>query len=157
MHKVFVTVGTYKEGFDKLVEVADQIAATEGQFEFATQAGFSKYKARHHRCIEFTETIDENYDWADIVVCTGGAGTIFSCLKKGKKIVSILDTDRIGIISEAHAYDITNHFRDKGMLVRCDRPEDLRGALKQAAAMPPYTYAEPPCLIAGEISTFLAK
>ncbi len=157
MHKVFVTVGTYKEGFDKLVEAADRIAAVETSFELVTQSGFSKYKPIHHRFFEFTDTIDENYDWADVVVCTGGAGTIFSCLKKGKKIVSILDADRIGIISEAHAYDITNHFRDKGMLVRCDRPGELLAALKQAVAMPPYIYTEPPCIIAGEISSFLEK
>lgn len=155
MHKVFVTVGTYKEGFDKLVEAADLLAASGAPFEIVTQPGFSKYKPKHHRFFEFTDTIDENYDWADIVVCTGGAGTIFSCLKKGKKIVSILDVDRIGIISEAHAYDITNHFRDKGMLIRCDHPDALGKALEQAAALPPYTYIDPPCTIADEIAAFV--
>ncbi len=155
VHKVFVTIGTYREGFDKLVEAADLLASANLPFEMVTQIGFSNYIPKHHAYFDFSETIEDNYNWADIVVCTGGAGTIFSCLKRGKKIVSILDVDRIGIISSAHAYDITNHFRDQGMLVRLDNPEGLRQALEQAAAMPPYAYIDPQCTIADDISAFL--
>ena len=152
---VFTTVGTYREGYDSLIEEVDKICLQLPDFIFVSQVGFSKYKVNNHKALEFTDDIDCHFKWADIIVCSGGAGTIFPLLKINKKIVSIFDRGRIGVISEKHGYELTDYFAEQKMLINCRNISNLKDALLEASLMDDYNYKETECTISSEIISYI--
>jgi beta-1,4-N-acetylglucosaminyltransferase len=152
---VFTTVGTYREGYDSLIEEIDQICLQLPDFRFVSQVGYGKYKVINHQALEFTDDIECHFQWADIVVCSGGAGTIFPLLKNNKKIVSIVDRGRIGVISEKRGYEFTNYFAQQKMLIACRNISNLKDALLEASLMDDYNYKETECTISSEIISYI--
>lgn len=151
MAKVFVTVGTYRLGFDELVKAADQLAGHEVRIQY----GFSSYKPVNCPGFDFLPSLMEEYRWADVVVCTGGAGTIYTCLELGKRLVSVIDQDRIAIYGKDEYWDITTYFESRGNLVSCDDPSRLVMSITTALAMPLNPYIADECRIAEEICRFI--
>lgn len=152
MARIFITVGTYKRGFNALLEAAEDIQG----HAIACQVGYSTYKPKGYEYFDFREDLTDYYKNSDVVVCSGGAGTIFACLSYGKRIVSALDSERFAIYGKEEYLDINRYFESKGYLVTCVLPPDsLVSSIKIALALKEYKYEPPPCTIAEEISEFI--
>ena len=84
---IFVTVGTERFPFDRLVRSVDQAAEQLKGERVFMQLGAGQYLPRHcswKRFLSFEEMLDCIRE-ARLVVAHAGAGTILTCLKEGKK------------------------------------------------------------------------
>ena len=86
--KVLVSLGTQKQQFTRilrLIENSDELKCAE----ILVQAGHTKYKSDRMNIIEFMnqEGFNIALNDADIVICHGGVGTIFSALKSAASIL----------------------------------------------------------------------
>ena len=85
---IFVTVGTHHQGFDRLVQAADELAADIDE-QVVIQRGVTELCPQHARHFKFC-SMQEMADWiqqARVVVAQAGAGTIITTLQQGKVLV----------------------------------------------------------------------
>jgi UDP-N-acetylglucosamine transferase subunit ALG13 len=90
--KVFISVGTHSKGFERLIKKLNEIAENEkNEFEFFAQTGNTSYEPKNFSFKKFLSPneMDERIDWADLVLCHGGAGVIGPAILKGKKIIVV--------------------------------------------------------------------
>ena len=82
---IFVTVGTHHQGFDRLVQAADELAADIDE-QVVIQRGVTELCPQACRHFKFC-SMQEMADWiqqARVVVAQAGAGTIITTLQQGK-------------------------------------------------------------------------
>lgn len=85
---IFITTGT-QEPFDRLVKVADELAAALPSVPFKVQAFTSVYKAQHIKVVNFMTPLEfeENMKQATLIISHAGMGTIISALVNLKPII----------------------------------------------------------------------
>jgi len=85
---IFITTGT-QEPFDRLVKVADEIAALLPGVPFKVQAFISVYKASNIEIINFMSPVEfeDNLKKASLIISHAGMGTIISALVNQKPII----------------------------------------------------------------------
>ena len=88
--KVFVTLGTQKQQFTRILKLIEHSKLLEYS-EILVQAGHTKYQSDKLKIIEFmnTDGIEEAISKADFVISHGGVGSIFTALKYGKKVLAV--------------------------------------------------------------------
>jgi beta-1,4-N-acetylglucosaminyltransferase len=147
---IFVTVGTSE--FDQLVERMDELAPFLDN-QVVAQIGNGRYVLRNCEYFRFAPSLDPYYDKADIVVAHGGLGTTMEVLAKGKKLISVENTNCI----DDHQTDILGFFAKEGYLIWCRDMDELPSLLERAPAMSLRPYVAPPCRIAEVVRDFLRK
>ena len=150
MVKIFVAVGTTE--FDALVEAMDKIAP-EIEGDITIQIGHGRYEPQNCDFFRLAPSLDQYYDWADVVVAHGGFGTTMEVLHKGKRLISLSNPDRY----DEHQSDLLGTLESEGYLVWCRRLEDLPQLLKQVRTMAFRPYQPPECQIHQVIADFLEK
>lgn len=85
---IFVTVGSSKYPFRRLLETMDKLASKLG-VEVMMQIGYNNYKPSFCNYVDFLsqEEFESMISKAKIVVCPGGLGTIITAIKIGKPII----------------------------------------------------------------------
>ncbi|MCX2477740.1 glycosyltransferase [Pedobacter sp. MC2016-15] len=85
---IFITTGT-QEPFDRLVKVADEIAALLPGVIFKVQAFTAQYQATHIDVVNFMTPLEfeENMKNASLIISHAGMGTIISALVNMKPII----------------------------------------------------------------------
>lgn len=109
MLKVLISVGTTK--FDELIELVDNVS-TKYEYEFMAQISNGKYLPKNIKYFEFSNNIKELYEWADVIICHAGAGTIYTLLEMKKKVIVIPNKVRV----DKHQSDIANAMLSKGFI-----------------------------------------
>lgn len=109
---IFVTIGTGK--FEKIVNEADKLAGNIKE-KVIIQKGKSKSKIKNAENFDFTTEFEDYVKRARIIISHGGAGTIFSLLEKGKKIIGVANLNRI----DKHQEDILEELDKQGNLIYC--------------------------------------
>ena len=145
---IFLTVGARKEGFARLVQMADELMG-EGCVvaPMLIQIGHTPYEPRHASFIRFlpieryTQMIRESTH----VVCKGGAGTIMTVLRMGKTpIVCPVERSRGECgYDDPEILDLSLHLAEQGRLILVRDKEELRKALNaENPAPPPIVHGE---------------
>ena len=112
---IFVTVGTHYQGFDRLIEKMDQIAAKIDE-KVIMQIGYTNYKPKNAKWFKFLEydEINNLYKEAELIVSHAGAGTLLDSLNSKKPIIIVPRLKKFGEhidnqqIELAEALDNTN-------------------------------------------------
>ena len=116
---VFVTVGSQKFQFDRLIKSVDELVATGvvGEGGFA-QTGACTYIPTHvsHEAFLDRETFREKMDACDVVVTHGGTGAIIGAVKNGKKVVAVPRLAEFGEHVDDHQIEIVRQFGDMGLI-----------------------------------------
>jgi len=134
--KVLVTVGT--TNFDKLisemicVEMLGVLRMLKAK-HMKIQTGLtSKWETEYTQLgklrvdmFAFKDNIEEEYDWADIIISHGGAGTIMDTLERKKPLIVVPNEDLMG----GHQDELAEHLAFKGHLV-LSHLKNLRETLK---------------------------
>jgi len=119
--KVLVSLGTQKQQFTRilrLIENSDELKCAE----ILVQAGHTKYKSDRMNIIEFMnqEGFNIALNDADIVICHGGVGTIFSALKSGKKVLAVPRLAKYDEHVDDHQLEICRELqKDQDLRERC--------------------------------------
>lgn len=85
---------------------------------------------------------------ASIVVCHGGTGSLITALREGCKVIAVPRRFDRGEHYDDHQSEITEVFKDRGLIQIADTPEEFEIALEQArASLPVRATTDPSALI----------
>ncbi len=117
---ILVSLGTNDKSFERLLKAVDS-ALEEGVItdRVVVQAGFTVY---HSERMEIFSSIpgkrfEELMDEADLIITHGGAGTIMTALKKGKKILGAARLAKYHEHVNDHQIQLLTAFEEKGYLI----------------------------------------
>lgn len=132
---LFVTVGSQKFQFDRLLRAVDALVAS-GAVEggaFA-QTGASAYIPKSFPSEAFLDRrrFGELMDGSDVVVTHGGTGAIIGAVKRGKRVVAVPRLARFGEHVDDHQVEIVRQFADVGLIEPCYDAERLPEAYVRA-------------------------
>ena len=94
---IFVTVGTHYQGFERLIEKMDQIAAKIDE-KVIMQIGYTDYKPKNAKWFKFLEydEINNLYNEAELIISHAGAGTLLDSLNSKKPIIIVPRLKKFG-------------------------------------------------------------
>lgn len=123
---IFVTVGTQKQQFIRLMKMLDNSKELE-QDEIIVQSGHTQYKSSKLKQIEFIspEEIEQYIDKAEIVICHGGVGSIFSALRKNKKVLVVPRLSEYGEHINNHQLEICEQLEKDGYILYVKNENDF--------------------------------
>lgn len=138
---IFVTLGSQKFQFDRLLEKLDglleQKIITDEVF---AQSGYSAYQPRHFKTVDFMdrETFASNMQKADMVITHAGTGAIIGGVKAGKKVIAVPRLARFGEHVDDHQLQIVEQFSEMHIIEPC-YDLDMLGKAYQKALETTYT------------------
>lgn len=132
---LFVTVGSQKFQFDRLLRAVDALVAS-GAVEggaFA-QTGACDYVPDSFPSESFLDRgrFGEFMDGSDVVVTHGGTGAIIAAVKHGKRVVAVPRLARFGEHVDDHQVEIVRQFAKMGLIEPCYDAEGLPEAYARA-------------------------
>jgi len=145
---IFVTVGT--TAFDSLIEKVDSIAYQIDD-KIICQIADGKYVPRHCEYFRFKSTVEQEFAGADLVICHGGAGTLFYLLELNKRIVSVPNLER----KDKHQTDLIDTLSAENYIVSCYELSELRTIVVLSKDLCLKKYQNSECHIAEEIIKFI--
>ena len=129
---VFITLGSQKFQFDRLLEAVDRLLESGVlQEEVFAQTGCSTYVPRHYKSRPFLdrEEFAAITAEADLVITHGGTGAIIGAVKKGKKVIAVPRLARYGEHVDDHQLQIIDQFEDLDLICACRDCDRLEQAL----------------------------
>lgn len=128
---IFVTVGSQKFQFDRLVRAVDALVASgvAGDGAFA-QTGACTYIPEYleHEAFLDRDSFRVHMDACDVVVTHGGTGAIIGAVKDNKKVIAVPRLAKYGEHVDDHQIEIVRQFGDMGLIEPCMDPTDLPAA-----------------------------
>ena len=119
---VFVTVGSQKFQFDRLIKAVDALCA-DGIIESGcfAQTGACAYEPQHmeHKDFLDREEFRARMDACDTVITHGGTGAIIGAVKDGKKVIAVPRHARYGEHVDDHQEQIAAKFEEMGYVRVC--------------------------------------
>ncbi len=133
---IFVTVGNATQGFRRLLNTVDQLAA-DGFFkgdevlvQFGNNPGFQASNCKQEAFLsleQFSATISK----ADLVISHAGAGTLLQLLQAGKIPVVMPRRKQYGEVVDDHQVELVKALAAEGRVIPAYEPEDLPEAIEE--------------------------
>ena len=117
---ILVVLGTQDKEFPRLLEAVDkEIEKGTIKDKVVVQAGQTKYESKNMEIFDFVPApeFDKLMDEADLVITHGGAGTILTAIKKGKKIIAAPRLAKYKEHHNDHQKQIIEEFAKLGYLL----------------------------------------
>ena len=137
---ILVILGTQDKQFPRLLEAVDkEIKKGNIKDKVIVQAGQTKFESSNMEIIdllpepEFEKLIDE----ADLIITHGGAGSILSGIKKGKKIIAVPRLSKYKEHHNDHQKQIVNEFAKEGYVIKLDNLNKLDEAIDKSLKFKP--------------------
>ena len=131
---IFVTLGSQKFQFDRLLrkidELIDQGIITDEVFAQIGSSGYIPQNFKYTRFMdrgEFAEFIEN----ASLVITHGGTGVIIGAVKKGKKVIAVPRLSKYGEHVDDHQLQLLHQFDDLGIICSCYDVEKLGDSYKE--------------------------
>lgn len=124
---VFVTVGSQKFPFDRLIKKVDQMIR-EGvvQEEVFMQTGTSGYTPQCcHQAFCPRDEFSARLGACRVLITHGGAGTMIDAIKRGKKVIAVPRLSRYGEHVDDHQMELTSQLHRMNLLCSCPDLERL--------------------------------
>lgn len=125
---IFVTLGSQKFQFDRLLAQIDELIKDEViDEEVFAQIGYSKYEPKNYNFKRFInrEEYEAVMNKSDKVITHGGTGAIVGALKKGKKVIAVPRLSRYKEHVDNHQMQIVKQFSDMNLIIACKDVKDL--------------------------------
>ncbi len=128
---IFVTLGSQKFQFNRLLKAVDELLEHENEEVFA-QIGYNDYKPKNYRYKQFLdrEEFADIMDKSDIVITHGGTGAIIGAVKKGKKVIAVPRLAKYGEHVDDHQLQLVGQFKELNLICECQDTSRLSEALK---------------------------
>jgi UDP-N-acetylglucosamine transferase subunit ALG13 len=134
--KIFVTVGTHKKGFERLIRELDRLQGEKklkGKV-FAQVGSTSKFKPHH---LGFTEILpledfQKKISEADLIISHGGAGTIIDVLNQRKPLVLVPRLKKFKECVDDHQLDLCRALEREKKVLSVYNIKDLLKTIEKA-------------------------
>ena len=125
---IFVTVGSQKFQFNRLLKAVDVLEVDEKIF---AQTGYSDYKPHKYDYKSFLDRdeFSDVMDKSDIVITHGGTGAIINAVKKKKEVIAVPRLAEYGEHVDNHQIQIVEQFKELNLIYACE-DMDLNRALE---------------------------
>ena len=117
---IFVTLGTQKFQFDRLLKYIDEkIESKEINEEVFAQIGNSTYTPVNYQFKKFLDKteFEESINKANLVITHSGVGTIISSITKRKPVIVVPRLARFGEHVDDHQLQISESFSNKNLVI----------------------------------------
>ncbi len=130
--KVFVTVGTQKQQFTRLLRLVENSKELE-KAQILAQVGHTKYQSDKIKIVEFMsqDKVDEEIEESDIIITHGGVGSIFTALKKSKKILAVPRLSKYDEHVDDHQIEICEELEKEGYILYLNESDIFDEKIKQ--------------------------
>lgn len=125
---IFVTLGSQKFQFDRLLKKLDELVeAGIIKEEIMAQTGASTYVPKHYAHTQFLdrEVFASTMDKCSVVITHGGTGVIIGAVKKGKKVLAVPRLAKYGEHVDDHQLQLLKQFDELGIISACYDMEKL--------------------------------
>ena len=137
---IFLTVGTWRVGYDRLIKAIDELVKN-GLIneEVIAQIGYSSYEPEHMTVLkfcspdEFTEMISK----ARIIISHAGMGTIIETAKQAKPVIVVPRKSALGEVDNDHQFVTAKHLEKEGKILVAYEVADLPVKLSEARTFVP--------------------
>ena len=129
---IFVTVGSQKFPFDRLLRQVDRMVR-EGlmEEEVFIQTGTSGYQpACPYQSFCERARFEELMETCDILIILGGAGSMVDAAKRGKRTVAVPRLARYGEHVDDHQLELVERLHEMNLVYACPEVERLPEALR---------------------------
>lgn len=130
---IFVTVGSQKFQFNRLLEKIDELIE-KGVIkeEVFAQIGVSDYVPKNYKYVDFTtqDEFNKKIDEAKLIITHAGTGVIVNAVKKGKKVIGIPRLAKYGEHVDDHQIQLIDEFKELNFIEPVYDLVDLEKALK---------------------------
>ena len=137
---IFLTVGSWHKGFDRLIKAVDELKGqgiiTE---EVNAQIGDGKYKPINLKTLEYysPDEFVKVISQARIVIAHAGMGTIIETTKQGKPIIVVPRKVKLGEANNDHQFDTAKTLEREGKILVAYETEYLPEKFKEAETFVP--------------------
>ncbi len=134
MDKIFVTVGTHPQQFDRLLKEIDRLAKAEVlNGEIFAQTGYSSFEPKNFGFQKFLglEEFEKMLSEADMVITHAGEGNIGACIKLGKKMVVVPRRKEFNEHTNDHQLELAEVVGQKKLGLVAWNPEELNLRLRE--------------------------
>ncbi len=132
---IFVTVGTQKFPFNRLLETIDDLVGSEKlPEEVFAQTGQSTYLPKHYEYSNFLpkDVFAEKIGQCSLVITHGGVGAITAALKWGKPVIVIPRLCKYAEHVDDHQLEIANTFARMRLVLVCGEDDRLDAAIEES-------------------------
>ena len=128
--KIFMTLGSQKFQFDRLLKAADALPSGD---ELFAQTGYSDYQPKNYAYKAFLDRDEfkKVMSGCDIVIAHGGTGAIIGAVKNRKKVIAVPRLARFGEHVDDHQLQIVEAFEHMGLILGCSDPEKLSECIEK--------------------------
>ena len=157
---IFITVGSQKFQFNRLIEKIDQLVGdkviTEEVF---AQIGVSDYKPKNYSYTDFLtqEEFTKKIEECSMVITHAGTGVIINSIKKGKKVIGVPRLARYSEHVDDHQVQLIDEFGELGFIEPCYDVSNLVDAINKAKDKEYKTYVSNTDAIVKSIEEFIEK
>ena len=135
---IFVTLGTQDKPFVRLLKALDK-ALVKGSIKdrVVVQAGTTKYESTNMEIFDFLDikAFEDCIKECDLLITHGGVGSIFTGLKKGKKVIAVSRLSKYGEHVNDHQLEIVRKFVDDGYILELRDFNKISKILDKASKM----------------------
>lgn len=132
---IFVTVGSQKFQFNRLLKAVDELCAERQiEEEVFAQTGYSDYEPEYYSYKRFLNRQEFVHitDRADIVITHGGTGAIIGAVKKGKKVIAVPRLTKYQEHVDDHQLQLLEQFSEMNLIQICLECDKLAEAITEA-------------------------
>ncbi len=132
---IFLTVGNWQNGFDRLVEAFDRLkAAGVVSDPIVAQIGDGSFKPQYLESVDYcTLSQFSNYmSEAKIIVSHAGIGTIFQAIELGKPLIAVPRKAHLGECNDDHQLATARQLEQEGKILVAYETSELKSKLDEA-------------------------
>lgn len=155
---IFVTVGSQKFQFNRLLKEVDELIETgKIKDDIFAQIGASDYKPKNYKYKEFItqEAFNDYLNKADIIITHAGTGVIVNAIKKGKKVIGVPRLAKYGEHVDDHQIQLINEFKEMNFIEAVYKMNKLKDAIETVKEKRYNTYVSNTDKIIDDIEVFI--
>ncbi len=137
---IFLTVGTWRVGYNRLVEAVDELANSGVITEdVIAQIGYGSYKPKHMTVVEFCSPTEFRglISKAELVISHAGMGTIIETVQLLKPLIAIPRRRALGEVDNDHQFTTAKQLENEGKILVAYEVSELPAKLKEAKTFVP--------------------
>ena len=152
---IFVTVGSQKFQFNRLLKAVDEIDCKDVIF---AQIGYSDYLPKNYSYKRFLNRDEFKYKLSnsDIVITHGGTGIIVSAIKNNKKVIAVPRLSKFKEHVDDHQLQLIKQFGDLNLIYSC-YDMNLKKALEEVNLLTFRTYKSNTINIIKDLESYIEK
>ena len=155
---IFITVGSQKFQFNRLLQEIDELIATGTIVdEVFAQTGYCDYEPKNFSFAKFLsrEEFAQHIKNSDLVITHGGSGAIIGALKQGKKVIAVPRLEKFQEHVDNHQQEIVDEFKDLDLIIGVTDIKQLATSIEEVKTKTFKKYESSTDVILEKITSFI--